>query len=71
MTIQQRLNYFTCILVYKSLNDPAPNYLSNCFQYVSQSQPYVTRSVTDELLLVPKPSSSLFQGSLLYNGPLL
>ena len=47
MTIQQRLNYFTCILVYKSLNDLAPNYLSNCFQYVSQSQPYVTRSVRD------------------------
>ena len=38
MTIQQRLNYFTCILVYKSLNDLAPNYLSNCFQNVSQSQ---------------------------------
>ena len=31
----------------------------------------LTRSVTDELLLVPKPSSSLFKRSLLYNGPLL
>ena len=71
MTIQQRLNYLTCILVYKYLHDLAPNYLSNCFQYVSKSLPYVTHSVTDEPLVVPKPSSSLFKGSLLYNGPLL
>ena len=34
MTIQQRLNYFTGILVYKRLNDLAPNNLSNKLEKV-------------------------------------
>lgn len=34
MTINQLIDYFTSILIYKIINKPSPDYLQNSFQYV-------------------------------------
>ena len=65
MRIEQRFNYFISILMYKCLNNMAPNYLSEMFIYLDQHQQYVTRNVSDALLLKPKYS---YQRSFQYTG---
>ena len=68
MRIEQRFNYFISILMYKCLNNMAPNYLSEMFIYLDQHQQYVTRNVSDALLLKPKCNSTAFQRSFQYTG---
>ena len=54
-TVENRFIYFTCIMIYKCLNNLAPNYLVNLFKYVSGTHSYVTRNVTDDYLALPYP----------------
>ena len=63
-----KFDYFTLILMYKSLNSLAPDYLTNCFQYKSNVQPYPTRSAADNLLDIPRPHTELFKRSFTLNG---
>ena len=58
-------------MIYKCLNNLAPNYLVNLFKYVSDTHSYVTRNVTDDYLALPAVSTSLYKGSLSYNGATL
>ena len=46
MNINQRFTYFLGILVYKCLNNLAPDSLSSKLKYVSDSEPYSTRTAT-------------------------
>ena len=64
MNIHQRLSYFFGILVFKCLNNQAPNYLTELINYVTDHQTYYTRSVSNNLLLVP---CFHFAGSSLWN----
>ena len=68
MNIKERTEYFTAILMYKCLNDLAPTYLSNKFNFVSDAHPYSTRSTTNNKLALPKPKSELLKKSFYYNG---
>ena len=68
MNIKERTEYFTAILMYKCLNDLAPTYLSNKFNFVSDAHPYSTRSTTNNKLALPKPNSELLKKSFYYNG---
>ena len=61
MNIKTRFDYFTLILMYKSLNSLAPDYLTNCFKYKSNVQPYPTRSAADNFLDIPRPHTELFK----------
>ena len=70
-TVENRFIYFTCIMIYKCLNNLAPNYLVNLFKYVSETHSYVTRNVTDDYLALPAVSTSLYKHSLSYNGATL
>ena len=54
--------------MYKCLNNMAPNYLSEMFIYLDQHQQYVTRNVSDALLLKPKCNSTAYQRSFQYTG---
>ena len=67
MNIKERTEYFTAILMYKCLNDLAPTYLSNKFNFVSDAHPYSTRSTTNNKLALPKPNSELLKKSFYYN----
>ena len=61
MNIKQRFSYFLGILVYKCLNNLAPEYLSSLLTYVSDTQPYPTRTAINKYLALPKPKLSLMK----------
>ena len=71
MNIKQRFSYFLGILVYKCLNNLAPEYLSSLLTYVSDTQPYPTRTAINKYLALPKPKLSLMKQSFQYSGPSL
>ena len=52
-------------MIYKCLNNLAPNYLVNLFKYVSETHSYVTRNVTDDYLALPAVSS-LYPACVVY-----
>ena len=68
MNIHQRLSYFLGILVFKCLNNQAPTYLTELLNYVTDHQTYHTRSVSNNLLLVPRSHLSLFRQSFHFAG---
>ena len=71
MNINQRFSYFLAILVYKCLNNLAPDYLSATLHYVSETQLYSTRSASNKHLTLPKPHLSIMKHSFQYSGPQL
>lgn len=71
MNVRERCNYLTSILVYKALNNLAPNYISDMFSYLSETREFVTRSHTRGDLCIPKPNLELFKSSLQYRGACL
>ena len=68
MKIKQRLTYFTCILMFKCLNNMAPVELCNAFTYLKDVSTINTRSIASEKLCVPKPNCEMFRKSLCYRG---
>ena len=71
MNINQRFSYLLGILVYKCLNNFAPEYLSSLLTNVSDIQPYLTRAAINNCLALPKPKLSLMKQSFQYFGPSL
>ena len=71
MNLNQRFSYFLSILVFKCLNNLAPNYLSSSLHYVSENQSYHTRAATYRHLSIPMPNLSIFKHSFKYSGPTL
>ena len=70
MNINQRFTYFLGILVYKCLNNLAPDSLSSNLKYVSDSLPYSTRTAINKYLRT-KPDLSIMKHSFQYSGPFL
>ena len=68
MTINQRVDYFTSIMMYKTINKSTPNYLHNRFEYVKDKHQINTRSAASGNLFIPKLSSKTGQRSFLYRG---
>ena len=68
MTINQRIQYFTSILMFKTINRSSPNYLHNMFQYVKDHHQINTRSAANGNLSIPKLSSKTGQRSFQYRG---
>jgi exonuclease III len=66
MNITERYTYFTLNLIYKSLNNLCPDYLSSLFQYVSSIHSRATRQSTRNLLYIPKPNLECFKKSFQY-----
>ena len=71
MNINQRFTYFLGILVYKCLNNLAPDSLSSYLKYVSDAQTYSTRTAINKCLRTPKPDLSIMKHSFQYSGPFL
>ena len=68
MTINQRVDYFRSIMMYKTINRSSPNYLHNRFEYVKDKHEINTRSAASGNLFIPKLSSKTGQRSSLYRG---
>ena len=49
----------------------APDSLSSNLKYVSDSQPYSTRTAIKKCLRTPKPDLSIMKQSFQYSGPFL
>ena len=70
--LQTRNDYFTALMIYKSLNGLAPNYLANMFKYLSTTHSVNTRqAAAGHLALPPATNGSdieLFKSSFSYSG---
>ena len=67
LSFPRRVQYHTCVMVYKTLNNLAPEYISDLFQIhttqVSDTHNRNTRSVDHELLRIPSFKTSLYETS--------
>ena len=71
MSIETRYIYFLGILIFKCLNNMAPPYLSSLFEFYDKRRFYHTRAVTNNDLIVPHASLSIYKSSVAFNGPTL
>ena len=69
MRFDERVLYKKAILMYKSLNNLAPSYLSNKFTYVHDIHNLDLRSTRNQTLHVPKPNLEMYRKTLAYSGP--
>ena len=58
MSVEDRCNYYTSILIYKCLHNSSSHILSNRFTRASDSHCYITRYAENNNLQVPKPNSN-------------
>ena len=68
-TIEERIKYQFCLMVFKILNRQAPNYLNRILSIRSVS--YATRHATSTRLIVPQVRLEYRKRSFFYQGPFL
>ena len=71
LPIQERVKLRTVTMVYKSVNNTAPQYISDMFKIKSAHQTRVTRSSTRQDLCIPKAKLTLTRKALPYSGATL
>ena len=71
MTVVQRRNYFTGVLMHICIYGNAPDYIKNSILSVSDVHNVCTRSFCSGDLYVPRPNREIFKQSFLHNGPLV
>ena len=69
--LNNEYNYLLGTLMFKITNGPAPKYLCDSFQYVTDIHSRNTRSSCNNKLYIPKPTLSSFKRSLKYSGAIL
>ena len=67
--VRQRRDYFTALLVYKSLNGISPDYITDLFTYFGDLGVYNTRLSSQNTLCVPRVNKHVFSQSIQVNGP--
>ena len=70
LPFNKRLEYYECILIYKSLNGLSPEYITDMFQNVNTVHKYNLRSVTCNNVYQPKchVNSIKFSSTVLWNN---
>ena len=68
LTVKERRDFLTAVLMFKCINNTAPNYLCDMFTYVSDVHNVNTRNTNNGNLYVPQPSTSYYTKSLSVNG---
>ena len=68
LTVKERRDYLTLVIVYKSLNSLAPNYQSDLFTYVSDVHERTTRQSQNSDLYLSNVRTSYVKKSLQYHG---
>ena len=64
----KRVNYHKCVLMYKSLNNIAPDYLTERFMKVSETHNRQLRSADNDLLKVPFSRTKYYDNSFTVSG---
>ena len=68
LTFPKRVQYHTCIMMYKSLHGSAPEYLSNLFEKSSEVHSRNLRSVDNETLRTSYARTSIYDRSFSETG---
>ena len=68
MRFDVRVIYRKAILMYKSLHNLAPTYISTKFTYTSDIHQVNLRSLTDSTLYVQKPNLEIYRKTFAYSG---
>ena len=71
LAFPKRVQYHTCLMVYKGINGLAPEYISSMLSYVSEQHERHTRSIALDLLHIPRSHSSFFGRAFSVQGPKL
>ena len=71
LNIKQRRDYFEGLLVFKSLNNLLPDYITDKFTMTSEIACRSTRSTSDKKLILPKANKVIYTSSLEHTGPLV
>jgi hypothetical protein len=71
LSIQNRLEYHKSVLMYKCINNCAPDYLCNLFDMNTNSNVYSLRSSAKGNLFVPRPNSNFMKRNFHYSGTIL
>ena len=64
----KRVQYHTCIMMYKGLHGSAPEYLSNLFVNSSEVHSHNLRSVDNKTLRIPYARTSIYGRSFSVTG---
>ena len=67
----KRIQYHTCLMVYKSITGQAPKYVSSMLTYVSEHHERQTRSTVFDLLHISRSHSAYFDRAFSVQGPKL
>lgn len=68
LPFSKRIQYHVCIMMYKTLNDSAPDYMSDMFIRTSETHDRNLRSVSNDTLKVPFARTKYFENSFAING---
>ena len=68
MSFPKRIQYHASIMMYKSLNNSAPDYMSDLFNKVSESHSGNLRSVSNDLLSIPLSKTRYYDRSFAIQG---
>ena len=71
MTIKERCNYFTAMMMYKALNGLTPEYLSDTIVLAGEAHDRETRLTDSFDVYVPGYNSAMLKRSFIYNGSVL
>ena len=71
LNIKQRSDYFVGLLVFKSLNNLLPDYITDQFTMTSEIVCSSTRSTSDNKLSLPKANKDIYASSHQHSGPLV
>ena len=67
LTVFERVEYNKAILLYKSMNNMSPTYISSLFNF-QNSEYYSLRSIENNNMAIPKHNTELFKNSFQYSG---
>lgn len=68
MIFPERVKFQKAVLMFKSLNGQAPEYLKDSFTFTSDVRTRTLRSSSNLQLYSPRPNSELFRKSFVYSG---
>ena len=68
LTCEQRLNYQTCLIMYKAVNGMAPTYINDLILFNFETHSYQTRNINSMSLYTPNVYKEQFRNSLQYIG---
>lgn len=69
LSFPKRTQYHTCLMVYKSLNNKAPEYISSLLSFVSEHHARQTRSSANNALHIPRSKTTYFDKAFSVFGP--